>query len=161
MEIAENQKVLANGAIYDMERKRIVALRPELAERNTQISSTNASEFHAKRMENKRSALIAGANKVIAANTGKIPESLEFVEAIGEALMISATDPSNRQQVRAADMLLRETGLGERQDAQPAVTGGQMSELVASLAQFAATIASLTTTTAPEPVIDMTAEPVE
>ncbi len=146
MEIAENQKVLANGAIYDMERKRIVALRPELAERNTQITSANASQLQAQRLIQKRAALAAGAQKALEAS-GRVPSGdLDFVAAIGEALMVSATDPTNRQQVRAADMLLRETGLGERQDAAPAVTGGQMSELVASLAQFAATIASLTAT---------------
>jgi hypothetical protein len=139
-------KILANGAIYDTERKRIVSMRPDLAAKNTQITQVNAGEMQAQRMERKRAALAAGAQKALEA-AGRVPSGdLDFVAAIGEALMISATDPSNRQQVRAADMLLRETGLGERQDAQPAVTGGQMSELVASLAQFAATIASITAT---------------
>ncbi len=154
-------KILANGAIYDTERKRIVGMQPGAGAVDTRISSRNAADYVAQRMERKRAALAAGAQKALEA-AGRVPSGdLDFVAAIGEALMVSATDPNNRQQVRAADMLLREAGLGERQDAQPAVTGGQMSELVASLAQFAATIASLTATASGEQPIDATAEPVE
>lgn len=150
----ERYRTYKNGAIFDKEKGRIVALRPELAEKNTQITPATSSELLAKRLERKRLALQAGANRVIQQRTGKLPEDGEFVEYIGEALMESATDPTNRQQVRAAEMLIRETGLSERQDTAPQVTGGQAADIIASLAQFAATIAAVTATQPPEQTVD-------
>jgi hypothetical protein len=133
-------KVLQNGAVYDLERKRIVAMRPELAVRSTQITQANAGDLQARRVQSKRDALARGAQRVLEAS-GRIPASdLAFVEAIGEALMESAQDPSNRQQVRAAELLIRETGLSERTE-QPAGGGmGQAADLITALAQFAAAI---------------------
>ena len=133
-------KILANGAIYDMDRGRIVSMRPDLAAKNTQITQANTGVMQAKRVEQKRAALARGAQRVLEAS-GRIPASdMEFVEVIGESLMASATDPSNRQQVRAAELLIRETGLSERTE-QPAGGGmGQAADLITALAQFAAAI---------------------
>ena len=133
-------KILANGAIYDMDRGRIVSMRPDLASKNTQITQANTGVMQAKRVEQKRAALARGAQRVLEAS-GRIPASdMEFVEVIGESLMASATDPSNRQQVRAAELLIRETGLSERTE-QPAGAGmGQAADLITALAQFAAAI---------------------
>lgn len=140
MEQAQNTKILANGALYDMDRKRIVSMRPDLATKNTQITPANAGVLQAQRMINKRAALAAGAQRVLE-QSGRVPSGdLDFVSAIGEALMASATDPSNRQQVRAAELLIRETGLSEaREQAQP-VSPGQAADIIGALAQFAAAI---------------------
>lgn len=145
-------KILANGAIYDMDRGRIVSMRPDLAAKNTQITQANTGVMQAKRVEQKRAALARGAQRVLEAS-GRIPASdMEFVEVIGESLMASATDPSNRQQVRAAELLIRETGLSERTE-QPSGGGmGQAADLITALAQFAAAISG--TPEAADVVID-------
>lgn len=49
-----NTRVLSNGAIYDMDKKRIVALKPELASKNVQITSETASAMQARRYEVQR-----------------------------------------------------------------------------------------------------------
>ncbi len=118
-----------------------MSMRPDLAAKNTQITQANTGVMQAKRVELKRAALARGAQRVLEASSG-IPATsdLAFVEAIGEALMESAQDPSNRQQVRAAELLIRETGLSERTE-QPQGGGlGQAADLITALAQFAAAI---------------------
>jgi len=134
-------KVLQNGAIYDLDQKRIIAMRPELAVRNTQITQATAGDLQARRVQSKRDALARGAQRVLEASSG-IPATsdLAFVEAIGAALMQSAQDPDNRQQVRAAELLIRETGLSERLEAPSAGGNGQAAEIITALAQFAAAI---------------------
>ena len=130
-------KILANGAIYDMDRGRIVS---NPGGGNKAFSSVTASQAVQQRIERKRQALAAGARKALEASGRVVSGDLAFVEAIGEALIESATDPSNRQQVRAAELLIRETGLSERTE-QPAGGGmGQAADLITALAQFAAAI---------------------
>ena len=133
-------KVLRNGAIYDTVDKRIIGRDPEKAIVDTRINSNNAIAMQSKRMEAKRSALAAGAMRALEKSGRVVSGDLAFVEAIGEALIESATDPSNRQQVRAAELLIRETGLSERTE-QPAGGGiGHAADLITALAQFAAAI---------------------
>lgn len=117
-----------------------MSMRPDLAAKNTQITQANTGVMQAKRVELKRAALARGAQRVLEAS-GRIPASdMEFVEVIGESLMASATDPSNRQQVRAAELLIRETGLSERTEQLSGGGMGQAADLITALAQFAAAI---------------------
>jgi len=131
-------KVLQNGAIYDYSKGRIIA---NPGGGNKAFTSVTASQAVAQRIERKRAALASGAQRVLEASSG-IPATsdLAFVEAIGAALMQSAQDPDNRQQVRAAELLIRETGLSERLEAPSAGGNGQAAEIITALAQFAAAI---------------------
>jgi len=113
-------KVLSNGAIYDMQKKRIVTVKPELAAKSTQITPATASEYHAKRQERKRERIQAGA---LAAVRDKLPDKFEgegddWVEAIAEAITYKALDRLDPKQVDAARFLLQETGLSEAKQAQ-------------------------------------------
>ena len=109
------EKILKNGAIYDTEKKRIVALKPELAEKSTQITRETASEFHAKRQEAKRAAIARGANAVVAEGGKFDGTDLDFVEAIAEAQAIKALNPDDPKSTDAARFLLQEAGLSDKQ----------------------------------------------
>jgi len=134
-------KVLQNGAIYDLDAKRIIGRDPNGAIVDTRINSGNAIAMQSRRVQSKRDALARGAQRVLEASSG-IPATsdMAFVEAIGAALMASAQDPDNRQQVRAAELLIRETGLSERLEAPQSAGSGQAAEIITALAQFAAAI---------------------
>ena len=110
-----NTKILKNGAIYDMTEKRIVGLKPELAEVNTQITQANASVMVKRRQELKQERIMAGAAKVLE-RTGEweTPTDLDVVEAIAEAVMLNAVDPTSKKQIDAAKFILTEAGLSEQ-----------------------------------------------
>lgn len=118
-ESTKHLRTLSNGAIYDMNKGRIVSLKPELAVKNTQITSENASVMQARGIELKRQALQRAANRV-AEQGGSVDGSamtgdLAFVEAIGEAMTMKALSVNDPKAVDAARFLFTETGYSEKQ----------------------------------------------
>jgi coproporphyrinogen III oxidase len=99
-------KVLKNGAVYDLDKKRIVS--------GALLTSDKARELVETRVAQKRARLMAGANAVIAKGGDFDGVGMDFVEAIGEAVTLAALDPTSTQQVRAAEFLFREAGIAER-----------------------------------------------
>lgn len=112
---------------------------------NPPISSANARDMVQRRIEKKRARLVAGANAVIAEGGKFDGRGGDFVEAIGEALTITALNPDSSQQVKAAEFLFREAGISERQAVEaggsPSLDG--VASLVAELAAFASSIGGL------------------
>lgn len=133
-------KVLKNGAVYDLDRGRIVSSKGVI----NKWDSRTSAEAAAAKIQRKRSRLAAGANAVVAEGGKYDGRGLDFIEAVGEAAAITALNPDSSQQIKAAEFLLRETGLSERQQQQQeagSVSG--VASLVAELAQFAASIGQL------------------
>lgn len=112
-------KVLSNGAIYDTERKRIVALKPELATKSTQITPATASEYHAKRQERKREVIASAAAAAVERDDYRAKYGDDaWIAAIAEAAYIKATTPDDPKAIDAARFLLQETGLSEAKQPQ-------------------------------------------
>lgn len=135
-------KVLSNGAVYDLDRGRIVA-NPGGGKHA--ITSDNARDMVNIRMEQKRQRLMAGANAVVAKGGDFDGVGLDFAEAIGEAVTLAALDPTSNQQVKAAEFLFREAGIGERQAAPGDNSGtiGALADVIGALSAFAGSIAAL------------------
>jgi hypothetical protein len=123
-QVEPRTKVLKNGAVYDLDKKRIVA---NPGGGTTAITSETASEFHARRRELKQQRIIAGAAKVLeSSGDWETPNDLDVVEAIGEAVMVNAMDPDSKKQIDAAKFILTEAGLSEansRRENTPAQPG--------------------------------------
>jgi hypothetical protein len=101
-------KVLSNGAVYDMDKKKIVA--------GAVLTSDKAKELVKRRMELKQERVLAGAAKVLE-RTGDwdTPADLDVVEAIAEAAMEKALDVDSKGQIDAAKFILTEAGLSAAQ----------------------------------------------
>ena len=104
-------KVLSNGAVYDVDKKKIVS--------GAVLTSDRAREMVQARVEKKRERVMAGAAKFLEA-TGQweAPTDLDVVEAIAEQVMETAmdTDPKNSKQIKAADWIMENMGLSEREN---------------------------------------------
>lgn len=131
----ERYKTLSNGAIYDMQTKRISA---NPGGGKYAITSENASEYHAKRQEKKRRAIEAGA---MAAVNDKMPDAFtgddgDWIEAVAQQVAYKALDRLDPKQVDAARFLLTEAGLGEAKQGQasPAEAVADILREVASIA---------------------------
>lgn len=112
--MGENTKVLKNGAIYDMDKKRIVTVKPELAEKNTQITPENAGRFQAHRQERKREIMRQAAAEAVERDDYKARWGEDaWIAAITEAQYIKATTPDDPKSTDAARFLLQETGIAE------------------------------------------------
>jgi hypothetical protein len=109
-----------------MDRKRIVALRPELATKPTQITSETASDFHAQRQEKKRSTLMRAANAVAEQGGGVdgrlLTGDMAYVEAIGEAMTMKALTVNDPKAVDAARFIFKETGISDEHTEKPGNT---------------------------------------
>lgn len=104
-------KTLPNGAIYDMEKHRIVsnpgggrgAFTPE-----------TARQAQARRLELKRAAVVAGANAAV--ERGDYHEAfgdLAFVSAIAEVQANKALTPDDPKSTDAARFVFQEAGVAE------------------------------------------------
>jgi hypothetical protein len=134
-------KVLANGAVYDLDKKRIVA---NPGGGTTAITSETASQLHARRQELKQQRLMAGAAKVLE-RTGDwdMPGDLDVVEAIGEAAMEKALDIDSKGQIDAAKFILTEAGLSaanSRRENTPDGSGSGITGSPEALMQLVAMI---------------------
>lgn len=114
-ESTKHLRVLANGAVYDMQKKRIVDSRNV----TTKITSENAVDFQSRRQELKRAALARAANAVAMQGGGvdgrAMDGDLAYVEAIGEAMTMKALTINDPKAVDAARFIFAETGISERQ----------------------------------------------
>lgn len=136
-------RVLKNGAWFSQDLGKIVA-NPGGGVKA--FSSGSASLANIQKIQKKRARLAAGANKIVAEGGTFDGRGMDFVEAIGEALAITALNPDSSQQVKAAQVLLKETGISEDsapKTADSAVNLGGVSDLVSSLAEFARSVAAL------------------
>jgi hypothetical protein len=113
--IPEKHKIYRNGAVFDTEKGRIVAMRPELAVKNTQITQANTGEMLAKRLNSKRERIAAGANRIAAEGGQYDGTDLDFVEALAEVQMQKALNPDDPKSTDAARFLMQESGLSDRQ----------------------------------------------
>lgn len=111
-------KVLSNGAIYDTDAKKIVAMRPDLATKNTQITSENAGAMQARLIELKREAVRRGANAVVSEGGKYDGTDFDFVEAIAEVQTIKALNPDDAKSTDAARFVFQEAGIAEAKQAQ-------------------------------------------
>ena len=116
-EIETKTKVLKNGAVYDLERKRIVS--------GAVLSSADAAQMASRKQERKREAIARGANAVVAEGGKFDGTDLDFVEAIAEAQAIKALNPDDPKSTDAARFLLQEAGLAEKRDA-----GAQVADIM-------------------------------
>jgi hypothetical protein len=108
-------KVLKNGAVYDLDKKKIVS--------GALLTSDKAKELVKRRVELKQERVLAGAAKVLE-RTGDwdMPGDLDVVEAIAEAVMEKALDVDSKGQIDAAKFILSEAGLSaanSRRDHEP------------------------------------------
>jgi len=115
----DRYRVYKNGAVFDKDKGRIVALKPELATKNTQITKENTSEFLAKRLEKKRSIISEAAAAAVERDDYRAKYGDDaWIAAIAEAAYIKATTPDDPKAIDAARFLLQETGLSEAKQAQ-------------------------------------------
>jgi hypothetical protein len=103
--------VYDNGMERDANTGKIVKPPPA-----TLITQEKSSEFHRRRQELKQERIIAGAAKVLERTGGwELPNELDVVEAIGEAVMENALDIDSKKQIEAAKFILAEAGLSASQ----------------------------------------------
>ena len=147
-------RVLSNGALFDTEKKRIVGLKPELAKKNVQITSENAAEFVARRVERKREIIAQAANEAVERDDYKLKYGGDaWIAAITEAQYIKATTPDDPKATDAARFLLQEAGISERQ-AIPQADAPQLASLLGSVAAAAVEAAIRAGRMEPVQVID-------
>ena len=112
--MSDNLRTLANGAVYDMERKRIVS--------GAMLTSDSARQMVAKRTERKQAAIIEAANKAAQLDAAQArPEvreiigadDLSFVRAVAVGRMGAAMDASSPYGNAAAQWLTENAGLAE------------------------------------------------
>ena len=112
--MSDNLRTLANGAVYDMERKRIVS--------GASLTSDSARQLVAKRTERKQAAIIEAANKAAQLDAAQArPEvreiigadDLSFVRAVAVGRMGAAMDASSPYGNAAAQWLTENAGLAE------------------------------------------------
>ena len=103
-QIEPKTKVLANGAVYDLDKKKIVS--------GAVLTSDKAREMVRARVERKRERIIAGANAALGKSQDWVaPQDLDFVEAIAEVAAMKALNPDDPKSIDAARFLLQEAGL--------------------------------------------------
>ena len=119
-------RVLSNGAVYDMRKKRIVDGRNI----TTKITSENANALQSRRQELKRAAIARGANAVAAQGASvsgsEFAGDTAFLEAVGESMAMKALTPNDPKAVDAARFLVHETGYGDpKGEGEPPADGSQ------------------------------------
>ena len=134
-------KVLSNGAIYDMEKKRIVA---NPGGGKNAITKETASEFHAKRQEKKRARIEAGA---MAAVSDKMPDAFtgddgDWIEAVAQQVAYKALDKLDPKQVDAARFLFTEAGIAEQRQPVQGTAAEAVTDILREVASIAASLAS-------------------
>ena len=134
-------KILRNGAVYDMEKKRIVA---NPGGGKYAITSENASEFHAKRQEKKRAVIAAAAAEAVENDALRRAHGDEaWIAAIAQAQFLKATTPDDPKSTDAARFLLQEAGLSDARQ-QPATPAEAVGDILRELAAVAREIADAT-----------------
>jgi hypothetical protein len=107
----ETINVYESGAHYNVTRKHLVRA-PESA----MITKENVGRFKERLAEKKREAVARGAARVLErSGDWDKPNALDVADALAEAVMEKAMDPTNPKQVDAARYLMTEMGLAESQ----------------------------------------------
>lgn len=131
-----NQKVLSNGAIYDLDKKRIVS--------GAALSSDGARALVQKREESRRAVVRDVANSAAAASDYRGAHGdLAYLAAITNAAMTKATNPADPKMIEAANWLQRAAG-----DVDEPGSGGdsgveELRGLVRDLAELARAVAAV------------------
>jgi hypothetical protein len=152
-ETEQRTKVLKNGAIYDLDKKQIVANPGGGLAAFTPDTSAAARSIKAQK---KREAVLRGAARTLnRTDDWTNSNDLDVVEAIAEAVMMKALNPDNAKQVDAARFLLQESGMSETL-AQASTTHQQSDDLHVLLMQLATIAQAInnSTTRHDEQVID-------
>lgn len=104
-------KTLKNGAVYDMERHRIVA---NPGGGLAAFNSDTARQAQARRQEQKRLAVAAAANAAVERGEYRaLYGDMAYVAAITEAQYIKATTPDDAKSTDAARFIFQESGVAE------------------------------------------------
>jgi len=139
-ESTKHLRVLANGAVYDTIKKRIVTNKPELAIKNTQITSETAGAMQAISRDRKKEAMIRAANRVAmqggSVSGEEFSGDLAFVEAVSESMTMKALTPTDAGAERAAKWLFDEIGISERRETQQGEAVSDLSAALAGLLEF-------------------------
>lgn len=115
-QVEPRTKTLANGAIYDLDKGRIIA---NPGGGTAAITKENSSAYHARRQELKQQRILAGAAKALEAGmpgAWTTPDEGDVVEAIAEAVMQNALNPDSKKQIDAAKFILNEAGLSSSRE---------------------------------------------
>lgn len=104
--------VYESGAEYDMTTKKLVN-----SPKSVQITKENAIAMQARKQQNKRARIEAGA---MAAVQDKMPDAFtgddgDWIEAVAQQVAYKALDKLDPKQVDAARFLLQEAGLSDKQ----------------------------------------------
>ena len=128
-------KVLANGAVYDLEQKRIV--------RGAALDSATASALASRKAEKRREIARAAANAAVErADYHASYGDLAFVAAIIQTAMMKAQTPDDPKAIEAARFVMLETGESEKLQSDAAVPVSEMRGLLRDIAEVARSIAA-------------------
>lgn len=128
--LPENVRVLKNGALYDDEKKRIVGVRPELATGAlTMINSENAAEYQLRAVVNKRLVMMQAANAEVPPElVAKYGAYAHVAERAQTLQRIASSPEAGKAAVMAHDALIRDTGMGEKQQVEAPNTPLSLTE---------------------------------
>ena len=112
-QLPDNIKVLKNGTLYDMTKKRFVGMRLDLAEKPTVITAENAPAYHSLARSRRRELLKEAAAEAV--EDGRLRTrygSDAWIAEIGAAMQRKATNIDDPKMVDAARFLMQETEVG-------------------------------------------------
>ena len=137
-------KVLKNGAVYDLDKGRIVA---NPGGGSHAITSERAIEFAQLRIDRKRQAIAQAANEAV--ESGDLRArfgDMAFVADIARVAMMKATTPDDPKAIDAARFLLQEAGISDKQGqaVEQGQTLGAMADIITRLADFASVLVPIT-----------------
>ena len=114
--LPENYKVLKNGTVYDLDKKRIHTVIPEWATESTLITPENAHEFHSLAHLRRREILKAAAADAVENDALKLRygASDAWIAEIGIAMQRKATNIDDPKMVDAARFLFQETEIAAK-----------------------------------------------
>jgi hypothetical protein len=146
-DLPDNIRLYKNGALFDKNKGRIVGIRPDLAEKNTQITPQNSGDLLAIRLDKKRNTIQKAAQAAVQSSALKLAHGSDaWIAEIAQAQMMVATTPdAGVASTKAAEWLINNAGLGERQAVAGDNSGtlGALSDVIGALSAFAGSIAGL------------------
>jgi hypothetical protein len=123
-------KVLKNGAVYDMESKRIV--------KGATLSSDQAAHMAAIREQKKRDVARSAANKAVErSDYTSAYGDLAYLAAIIDAAMMKALTPEDSKSIEAARFVVSMTGDSEPASSAAAVPLAEVRGLLHDIAETA------------------------
>ena len=143
--ITENEqprtKILENGAVYDMDRGRIVS---NPGGGKYAITSDNARDMVRARVEKKRAVIAQAAQEAVqnGALVGRYGDAAWLAEVAQAQYTLATTPDAGKSSVMAASWLVEHSGMAEPKGKDTDDDGGvtAAADLVRALADFAAAI---------------------